>query len=121
MQVQLSSGNYDVIASNEVFLFGDNNELVFQIDDDDGSRSQMVLRFLEDTEKKQSLHYEPIGDYDSVITCFNFFSRFGSGLKEPILIGESIGKGVYILFSTKQHTTKSPHVKSIQYTLYREK
>mgnify|MGYP006974359670 CR=1 FL=1 len=30
-----TSGNYDVIASNEVFLFGDNNELVFQIDDDD--------------------------------------------------------------------------------------
>jgi hypothetical protein len=121
MQVQLSSGNYDVIASNEVFLFGDSNELVFRINDDDGSCSHMVLKFSEDPEKKQCLHYEPVGDYDFTINCFNFFSRFGSGLKEPILIGESMGRNVYIIFSTKQHTNKPPYVRSVRFTLYREK
>lgn len=121
MQVQLSCGNYDIIAANEVFLFQNSNELVFQIDDDDGSRSRLILRFRDDPEMKQSLVLEPEGDYDLVITCFNFFSRFGAGLKEPVLIGESMGKGVYIMFSTKQHTTKPSCVRSVRFTLYREK
>ena len=120
MQVQLSSGNFDIIASNEVFLFGDSNELTFYIDDDDGSHSRVILRFLEDQKNERTVSIDPEGDYDLVITCTNFFSRFGTGLKEPIQIGESMGKGVYILFSTKQHTNKSPSVKSVQFTLYRE-
>lgn len=120
MQVRLSSGNCDIIESNEVFLFKDSNELVFHIDDDDGSRSRLFLQFHEDNEGKRSLNLEPKGDYDLVITCNNFFSRFGAGLKEPIQIGESMGKCVYILFSTKQHTANPPYVRSVRYTLYRE-
>lgn len=120
MQVQLSSGKFDIISSNEVFLFGDSNELVFNIHDDDGSHSRVTMRFLEDQKEERSVNLEPEGDYDLVITCFNFFSRFGAGLKEPILIGESMGKNVYIQFSTKQRTIKPPYVKSVRFTLYRE-
>jgi len=120
MQVQLSSGNYDVIASNEVFLFKDSDELIFRVDDDDGSRSRVVLRFLENQDEGRKVNIEPKDDYDLTITCFNFFSRFGTGLKEPIQIGESMGKGVYILFSTKQYTNKPPYVRSVRFTLYRE-
>lgn len=120
MQVQLSSGKFDIIASNEVFLFGDSNELVFNIKDDDGSLSRVTMRFLEDQKEERRMDLEPEGDDNLVITCFNFYSRFGAGLKEPVLIGESMGKNVYIQFSTKQHTTKTPYVKSVRFTLYRE-
>ncbi|MBR5293182.1 MAG: hypothetical protein IKU31_00265 [Oscillospiraceae bacterium] len=121
MQVRLSSGNYDVIASNDVFLFGDNNELVLHIDDDDGTQSRMVLRFIEDLEEKRSLKIEPRGDYELVINCLNFFRGMGAGLKEPILVGESMGKDVYILFSTKRHSAMPPYVRSVHFTLFREK
>lgn len=121
MQVRLSSGNYDVIASNDVFLFGDNNELVLHIEDDDGTQSRMVLRFIEAPEEKRSLKLEPIGDYELVINCLNFFSGMGAGLKEPVLVGESMGKDVYILFSTKRYNAMPQYVRSVHFTLFREK
>lgn len=121
MKVHLSSGNYDIIASNEVFLFKDSDELIFGIEDDDASQSCVILRFREDQTGERRVDVEPENDYDLVITCFNFFSRFGTGLKEPIQIGESTGKDVYIIFSAKQHTGKPPYVRSVRFTLYREK
>lgn len=120
MQVQLSSGNCDIIASNDVFLFKNSNELTFHIDDDDGSRSRVVLRFMQDQSGEHRVSVEPESDYELVLSCFNFFDRFGVGLKEPLHIGESMGKNVYILFSTKLHTNKQPYVKSVRFTLYRE-
>lgn len=120
MRVQLSSGNYDIISSNEVFLYKDCNELTFQIDDDDGSRSHLIMRFLQDKTNKSRVDVEPDGDYVLILSCFNFFDRFTMGLKKPIPIGESMGKNVYLIFSTKQHDREAL-VRSIRYTLYREK
>lgn len=120
MQVRLESGNCDIIASNEVFLYKDSNELIFRIDDDDGSQSCVTLRFVEKQDEGHKVQVEPEDDYNMTITCFNFFSRFGTGLKEPIPIGESMGKNVYLLFSTKQHTNKPHYVRSVRFTLYRE-
>ena len=120
MKVQLSSGNCDIIASNEVFLFKDSNELTFHIDDDDGSYSRVVMKFMQDQSDERRVNIEPVGDYDLVLSCYNFFNRFDICLKEPIPIGESMGKLVYIHFSTKLHTTKESNVKSVRFTLYRE-
>ncbi|MBQ7099139.1 MAG: hypothetical protein IJO05_05410 [Oscillospiraceae bacterium] len=120
MQVRLSSGNYDIIASNEVFLYKDCNELTFQINDDDDSRSQLIMRFLQDETRKSRVDVEPDGDYVLILSCFNFFDRFAMGLKEPLLIGESMSKNVYLIFSTKQHD-KQALVRSVRFTLYREK
>lgn len=120
MQVQLSSGNYDIIASNEVFLFMDCNELSFQIDDDDGSRSHLIMRFVRDETNTSRVDLEPNSDYVLTLSCYNFFDRFAMGLKEPIPIGESMGKNVYLIFSTKQHD-RDALVRSIRFTLYREK
>ena len=121
MQVQLSSGNHDIIASNEVFLFKESDELVFWVEDDDHSQSRVILRFRENQVEEHRVDVEPENDCDLVITCFNFFSRFTIGLKEPIQLGESMGKNVYIMFSTKQHTNKPPYVRSVRFTLYRER
>lgn len=120
MRIQMSSGNCDIVACNEVFLFDDSEELALHIYDDDDSYCCIALRFIQDESKKQRI--EPEGGNDSLaLTCYNFNSRFGAGLKTPVLVGESDGKNMYIMFWTKIQGSCEPYVRSVQFTIFRER
>jgi hypothetical protein len=120
MQVQMGSGNCDIVASNEVFLFDDSEELVLHIFDDDNSHCCLTLRFIQDQSKKQRVEPQ-VGDDGLTWNCYNFNTHLGAGLKKPVLVGESNGKGVYIIFWTKIYGTCEPHVRSVQFTVFRER
>lgn len=120
MQIQMSSGNYDIVANSESFLFDDSEELTIHIDDDDGMHSYMTFKFVRDNSKKQRI--EPRGGGDRLtLTCYNFNSRLGAGLKKSVLVGESNGKKMYIMFWTKVYGSREPYVRSVQFTIFRER
>lgn len=121
MQIQMRSGNCDIVASNAVFLFDDSEELTILIDDDDGSRCCLKLRFLRDPSGKQRVEPVQSGDDRLLLKCFNFSARMGSGLAEPALIGESGGKNMYIMFWTSLFGSREPYTRSVQYTIFRHR
>ena len=120
MQVQMGSGNCDIVASNEVFLFDDSEELVLHFYDDDNSNCCMTLRFVQDQSKKQRIEPQA-GDDSLTLNCYNFSSHLGAGLKKPVLVGETNGKGIYFIFWTKVYGNREPLVRSVQFTVFRER
>ena len=121
MRIQMSSGNCDILASDDVFLFEDSEELKIQMVDDDGSISYLALRFVEDKSGKQWIDPIQKGADWMGLKCYNFSSRLGAGLKRPALIGESNGKNVYIMFWTKLYGSKKPYTRSVQFTIFRDR
>lgn len=119
MNVQLSSGNYDIIASGETFLFHDSEELTIRVNDDDGTFIHLVLLFKKDAGGQRKI--EPFVEEDRLtLTCYNFSHREGTGLSHPTHIADANGKPIYLTFWTKLDGSKPPYTRSVRFTLFQE-
>ena len=96
MQVNLSSGNYSIIASGESFLFGPDKDLTIQVDDRNEFQVKVVMKFTEDASGEHDIKTDVEND-SLVITCVNFVG-FGAGLKRPAHIAD-VNEKKYILCS----------------------
>lgn len=119
MQVRLSSGNYDIIASGEAFLFDPAEDLVVQVNDGDEDQVRIVLKFFEDVSDKQDIKTDIVDD-SLVISCINF-GRLGTGLKRPAHIADLNGKAMYFIFSASYYGDKEDKTRCVKYTLFIEK
>ena len=119
MQVAMSSGNYDIIANDEAFLFGPNEDLTVQVIDESELLVRIVLKFVENDSGEFDI-YNDIVDESLIITCVNF-DGLGTGLKRPVHIADSNGKEIYFMFSSTLHRNMENRIRSVKYTLFREK
>lgn len=119
MQVAMSSGKYDIIANDETFLFGPDEDFTVQVMDESESLVRIVLKFVENDSGEFDI-YNDIVDESLIITCVNF-DGLGTGLKRPVHIADSNGKEIYFMFSSTLHRNMENRIRSVKYTLFREK
>ena len=116
MQVCLSSGNYDIIASGEAFLFGPYENLTIEVNDGNEIQVRIVLKFTENASNERDIKTDIVDD-SLVITCINFNS-LGTGLKCPTHIANVNGKEVYFMFSSSYLGDKEDKARSVKYTIF---
>lgn len=117
MQVHLSSGNYDILASGETFLFGPDEDLTIQVRERNTESLKIVMRFTKNASGKRDIQTE-IAEDALVIRCINF-TGLSASLKHPAHIADIDGKEVYFMFSSSFSGEKK--VRSVKYTVFREK
>ena len=119
MQVYLSSGKYDIIASGEAFLFDYLGNLEIQICKDADPMIKLVLKFEEDESFERNIRTEVVDD-SLAVTCVNF-TGLGAGLKAPVHIADVDGKEVYFMFFSNCYGEKNSKVRSVKYSVFKEK
>lgn len=119
MQVQLSSGNYHIIANGEAFLFSPDSDFTIQTNDNTKIQIKIVIKFEDDPSNEHGIKSDIIND-SLVITCINFHGT-DTGLKCPAYIADIEGKQVYLMFSSTCYGNKEKKFRSIKYTVFLEK
>ena len=119
MQVRLSSGKYDIIASGEAFLFGPLEDLTIEVNEKKESLVKIVLKFTENASGNLDIQTDVLDD-SLVITCINF-SSMGTGLKSPAHIADVNGKEVYFMFYSSFLGDMENQARSVKYTVFWEK
>uniref|UniRef100_UPI004055E6C3 DUF6864 domain-containing function n=1 Tax=Acetatifactor sp. TaxID=1872090 RepID=UPI004055E6C3 len=120
MQINLSSGNYNIISSGQVFLFGEEEHFRIDVIADDGFQFALVLKFLIDSSEEMNVT-QKIENNTIVYTCFNF-QDYGSGSVYPLQIATIGGKQLFFMFwSYLEGKPEKGQVRSIKYTIYSEK
>ena len=118
MQVDLTSGGHRIIASGDVFLFGESNELTIKVAGDDSFDVRVTLEFLSDESTEHKIK-RSIVDNSLILSCYNFGGD-GTGLSRPAYIADVNGKGVFLMFWMFAEGIKERKAKSVKYTLFYE-
>lgn len=116
MLISLSSGNYDIIASGQAFLFSKDNDFRINIQADKEEAFSIILNFIEDQSGKRDIRATTNGKC-IMLTCINF-ENTGSGTKEPVEVAAVDGRKLYFAFWTYLEGAAS---RSVKYTLFSEK
>lgn len=116
MLISLSSGNYDIVASGQVFLFSKDDDFRIDIQADKGFTFSLTLNFVEDESAKRDMQVKT-HENEIVLTCLNF-ENTGAGLKEPVKLAEIDGRGLYFVFWSYLEGKAS---RSVKYTIFAEK
>lgn len=116
MQVELHSGGYKIIASGDVFLFGESDDLVIKATGADNSEICVILKFQTDGTGSQRIDRE-ITEKGLVLHCCNFTGS-GTGLLRPAPIAKTGGKNIYLMFWMYEQGIKKPKARSVKYTLF---
>lgn len=119
MQVNLSSGNFRIIASGEMFLFDPYEDLRIEIDDRNEFQIKIIMKFTEDASGEYGISTDIVND-SLVITCANF-SGTDMRLKRPAHIANVNEKKVYLMFSSSYYYDKEEKTRSVKYTVFWEK
>lgn len=120
MQINLSSGNYNIISSGQVFLFGEEEHFRIDLIADDGFQFALVLKFLKDSSEEIYVKQEVEGN-TIIYTCSNFQDE-GAGVVEPLKIATVGGKQLFFMFwSYLEGVPEKKQVRSIKYTIYSER
>lgn len=117
MQVDLRSGGYEIIASEDVFLFGESDDLVIKVTGTDDFELCVTLKFQTDDTGNQRIDREITPD-GLVLHCCNF-SASGTGLLRPAPIASAGSKEIYLMFWMYEQGIKEPKARNVKYTLFR--
>ena len=119
MQVSLSSGNYDIIASGEAILFATSDEITRNIEGENNFKLCVTIQFLNDKSGERRIERE-IESERLLLLSYNF-SETGTGLSVPAYIANVNNHKVYLSFWSYLEGSNSPKVRSVKYTLFLEK
>lgn len=120
MQINLSSGNYNIISSGQVFLFGEEEHFRIDVIADDGFQFAVVLKFLKDSFEEMKITQKTEKN-TIVLICSNFQDN-GAGSVNPFHIATVGGKQLFFMFwSYLEGTPEKGQARSIKYTIYSEK
>ena len=120
MQITLSSGNYNIIDSGQVFLFGENEELKIDVAANDNFQFSMIVKFASDESNNQQIKKEVV-ESSIVFTCLNF-NDMGTGFSKPLSIAKVDGKEMFFMFwSYLEGAEEAEKARSIKYTIFFEK
>lgn len=116
MQVSLSSGNYDIIASGQAFLFSKDKDFRIDVRTDSGFVFSLILNFIESGSGERNLQMKT-NDHVITLTCTNFEGA-GAGLKDPVKLAVVDGRDLYLIFWSY---LEGKGTRSVKYTLFSEK
>ncbi len=120
MEITMSSGNYKIIDSGQVFLFGEDDELRMDVDANKDFTFSLIFKFMKDDSKEQKIDKKII-ENSIVFTCLNF-EDLGTGFSLPMSIAKIEGKEMFLmLWSYMEGDNESGKVRSIKYTIFLEK
>ena len=120
MQINLSSGNYNIISSGQAFLFGEEEHFRIDVIADDGFQFALVMKFLKDSSEEMNVT-QKIEKNTIFFTCSNFQDD-GAGSVEPLKIATVGGKQIFLMFwSYLEGAPEKKQARSIKYTIYSEK
>ncbi len=115
MRVNLSSGNYEIVAHGTTFLFGPDEDLKINVSEGDFDFS-ICLRFLQDETGKQEVKQRILGNKVE-LSCFNFQDQ-GTGTVSPAEIAKIKGRRLCLMFWS---FIDGNGVRSVRYTLFYER
>lgn len=116
MQIYLSSGGCDIIASGQTFLFGRQEDLRIRVEMEQGFSMEIRLNFMENESGEVRIQSRLKGDI-LTISCLNF-ENAGSGVSAPQEIAEIDGRKLYFTFWSYVDGKES---RSVRYTFFYEK
>ena len=96
MLISLRSGDYDIVASGQAFLFSKDEDFRIDIQADDGFAFSLILIFSTDESGKQDVQMK-INDNIITLKCINF-ENTGTGMKEPVKVATIDGRDLYFTF-----------------------
>lgn len=96
MQVKITSGQYNIVASGMAYLFDKNADFTMNIEADNGYSFSVVLKFEENFQKEYTIQKD-IRNNTIFLTCYNF-NESGTGLSKPVEIAVIAGKALYLMF-----------------------
>lgn len=109
--MKISSGGHDVHASGTVISYK-KESLVFQLADD----LRIIFKFLDDEVGKPHMNASGTDAHSLEITLFNFNNPLGTGIIDPLLIGELNDRELYVCFMV--HSIAETPSKTFHYTWY---
>lgn len=118
MRILLRSGNYDIIANGETYLFQNSDDFAIQISDDAGWDLSIVLSFIDDS-GEMDIRSE-VEEDTLIISCLNFNGR-NMGLKQPTHIADVDNRALYLMFTTDLVVKNGYKIRSVKYTIFLEK
>ena len=116
MQVNLSSGDYNIVSSGQAFLFGLDKNLKISIVTDNNFEFFIVLKFRKDAYGEQKID-KKVSENKITLTCFNF-DDLGTGLVKPLRIARIEGKEIFLLFWSYLEGATKGKVRSVKYTVF---
>ena len=116
MQISLSSGNYDIDASGQAFLYSKDNDFRIDIQADNGFAFSLILNFIADESGKSDIQMS-INDNIITLNCINF-ENTGRGAKEPVKVATIDGRDLNFTFRAYLEGIASRYV---SYTLFYER
>lgn len=119
MQISLSSGDYNIADSGQVFLFGEDKDLTIHVSANDGFHFSLRLEFSKDSSGNQAINQEIMDDV-VVLSCLNFQNN-GTGLISPVKIAEIEGREMFLIFWSYLEGGGERKVRSVKYTLFYKK
>ena len=119
MQISLSSGNYNVIDSRQVFLFREEDELKIDIAADNGFAFSLILLFTKDASNQRKID-KTVEENKITVSCHNFLDE-GTGLMAPVSIARVDGKELLLMFWSYLEGQEGQKVRSVKYTIFYEK
>jgi hypothetical protein len=99
LEVVTIIGDLEIAYSGECHMQKDSQDLIIRLNDE----LILHIKFITDDKQKEStISISPLPDNEKEgdIEIVNFNSVMGSGILEPILIGDSAGKTIYFTFFT---------------------
>ena len=109
MLISLSSGNFDIVASGQAFLFAKDKDFRIDIKEGEEFTFSITLNFSENESGKEDIQVRTNGN-EIILTCLNF-KNTGTGALEP-------GRDLYFTFWSYLEGKKS---RSVKYTFFYEK
>ena len=120
MEITMSSGNYKIVDSGQVFLFREDDELRMDVDTKKDFAFTIIFKFIKDDTKEMKINTK-IVENSMILTCLNFKDT-GTGFSMPVSIAKIEGKEVFLMFwSYLEGDNESVRVRSIKYTIFIEK
>ena len=114
----VSSGNYDIIETGNAITFDENSNIVIRIKTENGFQFEIELDFEENGEEREIL--SKVDEENKIIQykCLNF--GVGAGTAEPIMIGHTSGKEMYLHFWVEK-ISANKFIRNVQYTVFKER
>ena len=120
MQITLSSGNYNIIDSGQIFLFDENEDFRIDVDTKNNFLFSMIFKFKRDNTNKQQID-KILTENTITFICLNFNDR-GTGFSKPMSIAQIDGKEVFLmLWSYLEGAEEIGKTRSVKYTIFQEK
>ena len=120
MQITLSSGDYNIIDSGQVFLFDENEDFRIDVDAKNDFMFSIIFKFKTDATKQQQVD-KIVMENSIVFTCLNF-NDMGTGFTKPLSIAKIDEKEIFLMFwSYLEGAEGIGKTRSVKCTIFQEK